>query len=84
MLGVRLPEDLEKRLCSLAKKTQRPKSFYVKEALAHYLNEYEPIYEAVAEYESEKKKGTFVTYSLDEIMERHGLTHADLDAEVFD
>ena len=34
MLGVRLPEDLDRRLSSLAMETKHPKSFYVKEAIA--------------------------------------------------
>lgn len=73
MLGVRLPKDLERRLSALALQTKRPKSFYVKEAIAEYLDEHESIYQAVAEYEKAKKAGTLKTYTLDEIKQRHGL-----------
>ena len=38
MLGVRLPEDLDRRLSELAAETKRPKSYYVKEAILEYLN----------------------------------------------
>ena len=41
MLAVRLPKDLEDRLNKLAASTHRSKSFYMKEALESYLEEYE-------------------------------------------
>lgn len=37
MLGVRLDEDLERRLSALAEKTHRSKSYLAKEALKLYL-----------------------------------------------
>jgi RHH-type rel operon transcriptional repressor/antitoxin RelB len=73
MVGVRLPEELDRRLSALALKTKRPKSFYVKEAIAEYLDEYEGVYEAVAEYEEQKRNGTLVTYTLEEMKKRHKL-----------
>ena len=73
MLGVRLPEDLDRRLSNLALQTKRPKSFCVKEAIAEYLDEHESIYQAIAEYEAEKKAGTLKTYSLDEMKKMHDL-----------
>ena len=73
MVGVRLPEDLEKRLENLAAMTHRPKSYYVKESLKLYLDEFEDIYGAVTEYEEQQKKGTLITYSLDEMKDRHDL-----------
>ena len=73
MLGVRLPEELGRRLSALSLKTNRPKSFYVKEALSSYLDDYESVYEVVSQYEEQKKKGTLVTYTLEEIEKRHGL-----------
>lgn len=79
MLGVRLPEDLDRRLSNLALQTKRPKSFYVKEAIAEYLDEHESVYQAIAEYEAEKKAGTLKTYSLDEVMKRNGITNEDLE-----
>jgi len=44
MLSVRLPEDLEKRLNSLAAKTNRTKSFYALEALNRHLEDLEDFY----------------------------------------
>ncbi len=41
MLSVKLPEELENRLNNLAAKTKRSKSFYMREALERYLEEYE-------------------------------------------
>ena len=41
MSGVRLDEQLEKRLVVLAEKTQRSKSFSAKEALARYVEDEE-------------------------------------------
>ncbi|MDZ7783918.1 MAG: CopG family transcriptional regulator [Halioglobus sp.] len=41
MLGVRLGEQLEKRLSALAAKKQRSKSFIAKEALTRYIEDEE-------------------------------------------
>ena len=79
MLGVRLPEALDQRLGQLAEKTHRPKSFYVKEALQAYLDAYEETYTAIANYEEQVRKGTLVTYSMEEVMERLKLTKYDLE-----
>ena len=46
MLLVRLDEALQSRLDALAKATQRPKSFFVKEALKNYLDDMQDYYEA--------------------------------------
>lgn len=46
-LNVRLSKDIADRLENLALKTKRPKSFYVKEILTQYLDEYEDIYLAL-------------------------------------
>ncbi|HOV22013.1 MAG TPA: ribbon-helix-helix domain-containing protein [bacterium] len=40
-LGVRIEEEIEKRLKGLSEKTHVPKSFYVSEALRMYLEEIE-------------------------------------------
>ena len=79
MLGVRLPEDLDHRLSKLASQTKRPKSFYVKEAIAEYLDEHESVYQAIAAYEAQKKNGTLKTYTLEEIMQRNDISDEDLD-----
>ncbi len=47
VMNIRLSEDIATRLDLLAEKTQRPKSFYVKEILSRYLGEYEDAYLAL-------------------------------------
>ena len=44
MLSVRLSSDMEQRLETLAKETQRSKSFYVREAIERSLEDIEDIY----------------------------------------
>lgn len=44
MLALRLPEDIEKRLGVLAKKTGRTKSFYAREAIVEHIEELEDYY----------------------------------------
>ena len=44
MLALRLPEDIEKRLDALAKRTGRTKSFYAREAILRHLDDLEDAY----------------------------------------
>lgn len=44
MLAIRLPEDIEKRLSDLAKKTGRTKTFYAREAIIEHLEDLEDTY----------------------------------------
>ncbi len=44
MLSIRLPDDIETRLETLATQTGRTKSYYVKEALMSYLDDLEDFY----------------------------------------
>lgn len=44
MLAVRLPVEIERRLARLAEKTDRTKTFYVREAILRHLDELEDIY----------------------------------------
>ena len=46
MLSVRLEENMEMKLESLANATKRPKSFFVKEALKNYLDDMVDFYDA--------------------------------------
>lgn len=46
MLSVRLDDIMETKLENLAKATQRPKSFFVKEALKNYLDDMVDYYDA--------------------------------------
>ncbi|MFA7347828.1 MAG: DUF6290 family protein [Desulfurivibrionaceae bacterium] len=72
MLTVRLPDDLEARLNTLAKTTNRPKSFYVREALERSLEDIEDIYLAEKRLE-DIRAGKSKTVSLGEVMKRHGM-----------
>jgi len=51
-IAVRLQKELNQRLSSLATRTGRSKSFYVKQALARYLEEMEDLYLAVDRIEN--------------------------------
>ncbi len=82
MVGVRLPENLDERLKTLAAKTHRPISYYLKEALEAYLNEYEEDLKAVAEYEEQIKKGTLESIPLKDLLKKYSLNEKDLDSEV--
>ena len=44
MLAVRLPEDIERRLAEIARKTGRTKTYYVREAVLMHLEEIEDIF----------------------------------------
>jgi len=62
MLGVRLDKKMEHRIDRLAKTTKRPKSYYVREALEHYLDDIEDTYIALYRLEHPAK-----TVSLEEV-----------------
>ena len=72
MLTVRLPHDLEARLNTLAKTTNRPKSFYVREALERSLEDIEDIYLAEKRLE-DIRAGKSKTVPLAEVMKLHGM-----------
>jgi RHH-type transcriptional regulator, rel operon repressor / antitoxin RelB len=46
MLALRLPPDIEKRLTDLAAKSGRTKSYYAREAIVSYLEDFELLAEA--------------------------------------
>ena len=70
MLAVRLPKEMEHSLNLLSERTHRPKSYYVKKALAEYLENQADIELAAEAYkESIGKK----VYSFDEVMIENGL-----------
>lgn len=46
MLAIRLPEDVEKRLDRLARRTGRTKTFYAREAILAHLQDLEDLYAA--------------------------------------
>ena len=56
MLAIRLPEDVEKRLSLLAKKTGRTKTYYVREAVLDHLEALEDVYLALDRLEKPAKR----------------------------
>jgi RHH-type rel operon transcriptional repressor/antitoxin RelB len=56
MLAIRLPDEIEKRLDALAKKTGRTKTYYVREAVVHHLEELEDIYLSLDRLEKPAKR----------------------------
>lgn len=48
MLSVRLPQELEMRFDNFVTTHEQPKSFYVKQAIANFLDEIEDLEEAKA------------------------------------
>ncbi|MBL4760577.1 MAG: TraY domain-containing protein [Mariprofundaceae bacterium] len=71
-ISVRLPSDMEQRLTTLANKTGRKKSFYIKEALIHYLEDLEDIYHAEKAL-SDIKAGRSNVISMEEMEASLGL-----------
>lgn len=72
MLAIRLPEDIEARLDTLAKRTGRTKTFYAREAIVQHLEDLEDLY--LAERVAKRiRSGKESTSSLDEVEERLGL-----------
>ncbi|WP_457746965.1 type II toxin-antitoxin system RelB family antitoxin [Sulfurimonas sp.] len=47
MISIRLPKEMEQRINNLAKSTQRPKSFFIREALSNYLEDMEDYYDVL-------------------------------------
>jgi RHH-type transcriptional regulator, rel operon repressor / antitoxin RelB len=67
-IALRLTPELDERLSTLAKKTHRSKSYYVREALEHYIEDLEDYYSAMSVSENPGK-----IYSLEEVEEMCGL-----------
>ncbi|MGA3100527.1 MAG: TraY domain-containing protein [Terracidiphilus sp.] len=72
MLAIRLPENVEKRLDRLAKRTGRTKTYYAREAVLRHLDDLEDIYLAEAALE-EIRAGRSRTVPLESAMKKHGL-----------
>ena len=71
-VSLRLPEDVLKRLESLAELTGRSKTFYMIEAIREHIGDLEDVYLAEQRL-IEIRSGTSKTSTLDEVMKRHGL-----------
>jgi len=72
MLAIRLPEQIEKRLGRLAKRTGRTKTYYAREAILQHLDDLEDIYFAEKALR-EIRSGRVKTIPLEEVMRRYGL-----------
>ncbi len=70
--SVRLPKELEQRLTTLAADTGRSKAFYIREAIAEYIEDLEDIYLAEKRL-ADIKSGKSRTYTLEEVEQRLGL-----------
>ena len=71
-LGVRLPDDIEARLNTLAETTGRSKSYYAREAIIQHLEELEDVYLAESIL-VRIRKGKEHTHSLEKVGKRLGL-----------
>jgi RHH-type transcriptional regulator, rel operon repressor / antitoxin RelB len=56
MIAIRLNQDTENRLTKLAKETGRSKSYYVKQAIEHFLEEREDYLLALSVLEKEEPR----------------------------
>lgn len=68
MLGVRVGDDIERRLAALSESTGRTKSFYVRQALDRYLDEMEALARAEAALR-DIHSGKTTTVPLEELLE---------------
>lgn len=74
MLAIRLPDEIEARLASLAKATGRTKTYYAREAIVAHLDDLEDVYLAEQRL-IDIKAGRSETVSLEQVMERYGVEH---------
>ena len=74
MLAIRLPEEIETRLTSLAQKTGRTKTYYAREAILIHLEDLEDAYLAEAAYLDFKASGE-KAIPLEEVMKEYGLEY---------
>ena len=72
MLAVRIPEDLDTRLNTLARRTGRSKNSFVREALLHQLDDIEDYYLGMETLER-IRKGEERVYALAEARRELGL-----------
>ena len=72
MLAIRLPENIEKRLDHLAKRTGRTKTYYAREAIVQHLDELEDIYLSEKRLEA-GRAGHSRTVPIEKLMRRYGV-----------
>ena len=71
-LSIRLPQDIEDRLDSLAAQTGRSKTFYVTEAIREHLADIEDVYLAEQRL-IDVQQGRSKTIPIEELMKQHGM-----------
>ena len=72
MLAIRLPQNIEKRLERLAKRTGRSKTYYAREAILAHLDDLEDIYDAERQL-AEIRAGRSKTIPLETLAKEYGL-----------
>jgi RHH-type transcriptional regulator, rel operon repressor / antitoxin RelB len=73
MLALRLPPEIEKRLTDLAAKSGRTKSYYAREAILAYIDDFELLVEA-----ERRMRDNPVFVPFDEVLAEIGLTPDEL------
>ena len=71
MQAVRLPKDIEKRLDTLAKRTGRTKSFYMRQAIVDNLDDLEDAF--LADKSWEKVLAGEPVFTHEEMLARYGI-----------
>ena len=69
IITVRIPDEIEKRLEKLSSKTKRPKSFYIKDMLEKYLEEYEDAFLALDRL-NEKNAKYYTTEEVEKLLSK--------------
>jgi len=72
VLAIRLPQNIEKRLERLAKRTGRSKTYYAREAILAHLDDLEDIYDAERQL-AEIRAGRSKTIPLETLAKEYGL-----------
>ncbi|MGH8908440.1 MAG: type II toxin-antitoxin system RelB family antitoxin [Egibacteraceae bacterium] len=72
MLALRLPEEIERRLAELARRTGRTKSYYAREAILIHLEDLEDAYLAERRAEEFRVSGASGV-PVDQVMAQYGV-----------
>ena len=72
MLAIRLQPEIEGRLDALAKQTGRTKTYYAREAILKYLDEFEDIYLSEKRLE-DLRAGRSKTVPLEDVMKKYDM-----------
>lgn len=72
MIGIRIPKSIGERLASLAQRTGRSKTYYIREAIIEHLDDLEDVY--LAEQVRERlRRGEESVSSMEDVEKRLGL-----------